>query len=78
MLAPRSGSFSIVTWLDLWLMLRIIAGRRPNLCIVIINQMIESFSGNKRLVPYGMALSDLLEREVGGLEEARKVNLNLA
>jgi len=40
--------------------------------------MIELFSGNKRLFPYGIALSDLLEKEIGDLEEARKVYLNLA
>ena len=40
--------------------------------------MIESFRGNKWSLPYGMALSDLLEKEDGGLEGARKVYLNPA
>ena len=56
----------------------IMARKRPKLCIVIINQMIKSFSGNKRSLPYGMALSDLLEKEVGGLEKSWKVYLNQA
>lgn len=50
--------------------------RRPNLSLLIVNHMIESFRGNKLSLPYGMALSDLLEKEVEGLEGVRKVYLN--
>ena len=39
--------------------------------------MIESVRGNKRSLPYAMTLSELLEKEFGGLEGARKVYLNL-
>lgn len=75
MLVPRNGSYSSMTKLDLWLMQCIMARKRPNLCILLINQMIESFSGKNRTLPYGMALSELLDSEVGNLEHARKVYL---
>ena len=38
--------------------------------------MIESFSGRDRSFPYGMAISELLDKEVGHLENARKIYLN--
>ena len=38
--------------------------------------MIESFTRKNRSLPYGMALSDLLDFEVSNLESARKVYLN--
>ena len=42
----------------------------------MINLMIESFSGKNRSLPYGMAISELLDKEVGNLKNARKVYLN--
>ena len=78
MLIPRSGNFLEVTRMDLWLMQCIMAKRKPNLSLLIVNHMIDSFRGNKRSLPQGMALSNLLEKEVGGLEGAKKVYLNLA
>ena len=38
--------------------------------------MIESFSRKNRSLPYGMAISELLDKKVGQLENARKVYLN--
>jgi len=52
------------------------AKKRPNLSLLIVNHMINSFRGNKRSLTYGMTLSDLLGKEVGGLAGARKVYLN--
>ena len=73
MLVPRNGSFASVSKVDLWLMQYIMARHRPNLCILIINQMNESFNGKNRTLPYGMAISALLDKEISGLENARKV-----
>jgi len=38
--------------------------------------MIELFIGNKQSLPYGMALSELLDKKVRDLGRARKVYLN--
>ena len=62
MLVPRHGSFASISNVDLWLMQCIMAKRRPNLCILLINQMIDSFSRKNRTLPYGMAISDLLDK----------------
>ena len=76
MLVPRNDSFVVVSKMDLWLMQCIMAKQRLNLCILIINQMIESFNGKNKKLPYGMAISALLDKEIGGLQNARKVYLS--
>ena len=45
------------------------------MCLLMINLMIESFTGKNRSLPYGMAVNELLDKDVGNLDNERKTYL---
>ena len=45
------------------------------MCLLMINLMIESFNGKNRSLPYGMAVSELLDKDVSNLDNERKTYL---
>lgn len=68
-LVPRSGNYTSICPLDMYLMCKIIEKQPPNLGVFIARRMTKaigwSHSTNKYKLPYGVIVSNLVRKEVG-------------